>query len=86
MSTGVSTWNMNMLDIGPMYPFPGTEMLWAILGIATWVIWHIIQMKSENRALAEEEKNFSDKAKLADAMHLSNAETLNETLKEHGKH
>jgi len=83
MSTGVSTWNMNLLDIGPMYPFPGTEMLLAIIGIATWVIWHIIQMKAENRQLIEEENRFSDKAELARAMRISNAETLNEALKEH---
>lgn len=83
MSTGLTTWNMNLLDIGTLYPFPGTEMLLAIIGIASWVIWHIIQMRAENRNLAEEEQKFSDKAKLSNAMKASNAETLNEALKDH---
>ena len=74
---------MNLLDIGAMYPFPGTEMFWAIVGIASWIIWHIIQLRAENRNLAEEEAHFSDKTKLQNAMKVSNAETLNEALKSH---
>lgn len=83
METGLTTWNMNLLEIGTLYPFPGTEMLWAIIGIASWVIWHLIQMRAENKTLAEEEQNFSDKAKLNSAIQVSNAETLNEALKAH---
>ncbi|MBC8267538.1 MAG: hypothetical protein H8E36_02200 [Rhodospirillaceae bacterium] len=83
METGVTTWNMNLLDIGAMYPFPGSEMIMAIIGIASWIIWHIIQMRAENKKLAKEEINFSDKAKLLSAMKVSNAETLNEALKSH---
>ncbi len=38
MSTGIETWNVNLLDIGPMYPFPGTEMLWVVIGIGSWIL------------------------------------------------
>ncbi len=83
METGLTTWNMNLLEIGTLYPFPGTEMLWAIIGLGTWIVWHLIQMRSENKNLVEEEQHFSDKAKLSNAMKVSNAETLNEALKSH---
>ena len=83
MSTGLTTWTGNLLDIGALYPFPGTEMLMAIIGIGTWIVWHILQMRAENKILAEEEAKFADKAKLANAMKASNAETLNEALKDH---
>lgn len=83
MSTGIETWNMNLLDIGPMYPFAGTEVFWALIGIATWIIWHILQIRSENRVYDEEEKKFSDKGALHKAMHASNAETLMEAMKTH---
>ncbi len=83
MSTGIETWNMNLLDIGPMYPFPGTEMLWAIIGIGTWIIWHLIQYRAENVVYDEEEASYSDQDKLKKAMALSNAETLNEAMKVH---
>ncbi len=83
MSTGIETWNMNLLDIGAMYPFPGTEVLWTLIGLATWLIWHWIQIRAENKVYDEDEELFSDKAKLSSAMQLSNAETLTESLKAH---
>jgi hypothetical protein len=83
MSTGIETWNMNLLDIGPMYPFPGTEMLWALIGIGSWILWHIVQCRMETKVMDEERREFSDKAKLERAMKLSNAETLMEALKVH---
>lgn len=83
MSTGIETWNQSMLDIGAMYPFPGTEMIWVIIGLATWIGWHVIQFKSENKIYAEEEKSFENKDKLIAAMKLSAAETLDEEMKAH---
>ena len=83
MSTGIETWNMNMLEIGAMYPFPGTEVLWAIIGIATWIGWHVIQFLGENKVYAEEEKSFENQTKLQAAMKLSAAETLDEEMKAH---
>lgn len=85
MSTGIETWNMNLLEIGPMYPFPGFEMLIAILGIASWIIWHLIQIRQENQILDEDEELLSTPEKLLTAMHLSNAETLIESMHAHDK-
>ena len=83
METGLTSWNMNLLDIGVLYPFPGSEMALFIIGLGTWIVWHIIQMRAENAILKEEEAHFSDKEKLSHAMTVSNAETLNEALKAH---
>lgn len=83
METGIVTWNQNLLEIGAMYPFPGTEVVWAIIGIGTWILWHLVQYKSENRVYDEEEKSFENQTRLQAAMKLSAAETLNEELKAH---
>lgn len=83
MSTGLETWNMNLLEIGALYPFPGTEMLLTVIGLGTWIVWHIIQFKAENIALDKEKALFSDKAKLKKAMEISNAESLSENIKGH---
>jgi hypothetical protein len=56
MSTGVETWNQNLLDIGPMYPFPGTEMFWVILGVALWILWHICQARTEANEVKDEQE------------------------------
>ena len=83
MSTGIESWNQSMLDIGAMYPFPGTEMIWVIIGLATWIGWHLVQFKRENRVYEEEEKSYENQARLQAAMKLSAAETLDEEMKAH---
>jgi hypothetical protein len=61
MSTGsFENWAGNIMDIGPIYPFVGSEMFWFILGLVFWIWWHIVQTKRENRTYAEEVKRFGD--------------------------
>ncbi|MEQ8665695.1 MAG: hypothetical protein RIC16_08210 [Rhodospirillales bacterium] len=83
MSTGLETWTQNLNEVTELYPFVGSEMILAWAAIASWVIWHLIQIKSENAQLEEERAKFSDKARLAKAMEISNADSLNESLKGH---
>ena len=83
METGITTWNMNLLEIGAMNPFPGWEMLLAIAAIASWVIWHVVQIKAENKIFDEEEKALEDKAAHRKAVDISNAQTLMEAAKIH---
>lgn len=85
MSTGVETWNQNLLDIGAMYPFPGTEGVLVIIGVALWLVWHAIQLRRENNLLEEEDEFFTQTGRLEKAMALSNAETLIEAMKAHGE-
>lgn len=61
MATGnIENWAGTITDIGPMYPFVGTEMLWFILGVVFWIWWHIVQTKRENKTYAEEVKRYGD--------------------------
>lgn len=83
MSTGIESWNQNLLDIGAMYPFPGSEVLWVVIGLATWILWHVIQYASENKVYKEEEESFENQTRLHAAMKLSAAETLDEEKKAH---
>ena len=54
----VTSWTGNIADIGPIYPMVGTEGLLVIIGLATWIVWHIIQTKMENKTYEEEIKRF----------------------------
>jgi cytoskeletal protein RodZ len=59
MSTGsFENWAGTITDIGPLYPFVGTEMLWFILGLVFWIWWHVVQTKRENREYEEAIKRF----------------------------
>ncbi|MFZ5791743.1 MAG: hypothetical protein ACOY3L_13710 [Pseudomonadota bacterium] len=49
MSTGnFENWHGNMLDIGPLYPFVGSEGLLTIIGFAFWIVWMIWQWRMES--------------------------------------
>ena len=54
----VTSWTGNIADIGPIYPMVGTEGLLVIIGLATWIVWHIIQTKMENKTYEDEIKRF----------------------------
>jgi len=48
MSTnGLESWAVDLKDVGAIYPFQGSEVLMVVIGIAFWIIWHIIQMRQE---------------------------------------
>jgi hypothetical protein len=54
MSTGnVTSWDGNVVDIGPLYPFVGSEGLLVLVLVALWVVWHGAQMVGENRELED---------------------------------
>jgi hypothetical protein len=55
MSTiGLSSWAVDLKDVGAIYPFQGTEVLMVIAAVVFWVGWHIFQMRQESEEIAEE--------------------------------
>ncbi|MCH6581687.1 MAG: hypothetical protein V3S73_02340 [Gammaproteobacteria bacterium] len=56
MTTGIESWAGNISEIGPMYPFVGTEVLLLIIGVVTWIGWHIWQSSNETRTYEEEKQ------------------------------
>lgn len=65
MSTGsFENWAGTIADIGPIYPFVGSEGMLAIAGLIFWVWWHIKQIKMENQNHEDELKRFGDKESL----------------------
>ncbi len=57
MNTGLTSFS-NPADIGPLYPFPGTEVPLAIIGIALWILFHILAHREENREWSEADAAF----------------------------
>ncbi len=65
MTTGlIQNWTGNITDIGPMYPFVGSEVFLVIIGVAFWIIWHIWQTKMENEAYREDTETYGDRESL----------------------
>ena len=59
MTTGAfENFSGTIADIGPMYPFVGSEWLWLILAIVFWLGWHIRQIRQENREYHQEREKY----------------------------
>ena len=57
MSTnGMTSWAVDLKDVGAIYPFQGSEVVLVILGLIFWIGWHILQMRQEAAEIEKEEK------------------------------
>jgi hypothetical protein len=55
MSTnGMTSWAVDLKDVGAIYPFQGTEVLLVIIGVVFWIGWHIVQTRQENAEIASD--------------------------------
>jgi hypothetical protein len=55
MSTNeLTTWAVDLKDVGAIYPFQGSEWLLVLLGLAFWIAWHIIQTRQETEQIEKE--------------------------------
>ena len=55
MSTnGMTSWAVDLKDVTAVYPFQGSEVLMFILGLAFWIIWHVLQMRAEANEVSHE--------------------------------
>ena len=50
----IESWGGTITDIGPMYPMVGTEGVLVVIGVAAWIVWHVIQARRENREYEEQ--------------------------------
>ena len=65
MSTGIESWAGEIAEIGAIYPFVGSEAMFAIAGVIFWLWWHVKQAKLEDQQLKEEIEKYGDKETLA---------------------
>lgn len=46
-TNGLTSWAVDLANIGAIYPFQGTETGMVIACVAFWIIWHIVQLNQE---------------------------------------
>jgi len=65
MSTGsFEDWQGTMTDIGPLYPFVGSEVLWFLICLVLWIVWHVVQTRIENRTYDDEVQRYGSADRL----------------------
>lgn len=63
-----STWAVDLKDVGAVYPLLGWEMIMVLVAIALWILWHIVQIRQENRDYAEDIKKYGSKESIKKAL------------------
>lgn len=50
-TNGLTSWAVDLKDVGAIYPFQGSEYVLVIIGLVFWIGWHIIQMRQETELI-----------------------------------
>lgn len=58
-TTIVETWATDISQLGPIYPFAGSEVILWIIGLACWIGFHVVQSRQEAAELARDAKSAS---------------------------
>lgn len=64
----IGNWQGNMLDIGPLYPWVGSEVVMVILGLVFWIGWHIWQFRMENSNYEDDLKTLKQNDNMTKAL------------------
>lgn len=65
MSTGaVENWFGNIAELGPLYPFVGSEFVLVCVAVVFWVAWQVSCTRAENKQYREEIAKHGDDASL----------------------
>lgn len=66
--TNVETWNVDLANVGAIYPWVGSEVILWIIGVVFWLYWHWWQARHESRTYAEDEQKYGDPETVGKAM------------------
>lgn len=50
----MTSWAVDLKDVAAVYPWQGLEVIMVLVAIAAWILWHILQIRQENRDYEED--------------------------------
>jgi hypothetical protein len=57
MNTGLTSFS-DPANIGPLYPFVGTEVALVVVGVVLWILFHVVAHRTESREWQEADAAF----------------------------
>ena len=67
-TTGIENWALDLKDAAQIYPFQGSEGILFIIGLVTWIGWHIWCAKWETNYHDEKIQQYGSSQNLRDAI------------------
>jgi hypothetical protein len=50
----MTSWAVDLKDVGAIYPFQGMEVVLVIIGLAFWIWFHVAQLRNEAKEIQHE--------------------------------
>ncbi len=69
-TTGVTTWAVDLANVGAIYPFQGSEGLLWIVGLLVWFGWHVWSIRWEKEYHRDKIAKFGDTESLRKSLDL----------------
>ena len=69
-TTGIETWAVDLAEVGPIYPFQGSEGLLLIIGLAVWIGWPVCILLWEKAYHRDKIAKFGDSETLRRSLDL----------------
>jgi hypothetical protein len=63
-----STWAVDLANIGPIYPWQGSELIMVIVAVVAWILWHIMQMREEKEEYDKDISEYGSKQSINKAL------------------
>jgi hypothetical protein len=63
-----TNWDGNIADIGPIYPWVGSEVAMVIVAFVFWIGWHVVQLRMESRRFDEQARTLRQSGDLQKLM------------------
>lgn len=57
----MTTWAVDLANVGPVYPWIGFELIMVLVAVALWILWHVIQIRQENAELERDIRLYGDR-------------------------
>ncbi len=57
-TTGISSWAVDLAEVGAIYPFQGLEFIMLLIGLVAWIWWHVWSIRHEQEANADKVAKF----------------------------
>ena len=67
-TTGVTSWAVDLADVGAIYPFQGEEILMLLVGLAFWIWWHVTTFRAELARQEHKVKTYGSSKNISDAI------------------
>ncbi len=64
----MTTWAVDLANVGAVYPWVGAELIMVLVAVALWILWHILQIRQEDQDYAEDIKLYGSKESIRKAL------------------